>query len=119
LLNQVLLSGCKAKRKGRTVEVDLSNVDLTQLPKLKEIKQILGDPHRTNFKTFIYYYKLSSSDTAEIIISYDNEADRMSSVKITYFRYVLDVNFDKQIAIVKIKSWSDTVGLGFWVAFSP
>jgi hypothetical protein len=119
LLNQIFLSACKAKRKGGTVIIGLANVDLSQLPKLKEIKQILGDPHRIHFDTFIYYYKLNPSDTAEIIISYDNEADRLSSVKIKYFRYLLDVNFDKKIAIAKIKNWSDMVALGFWVSFSP
>ena len=73
----------------------------------------------TNFNTFIYHYKLNSSDTTDIVISYDRKTGKISSVKFTYFRYMLVVNFNKQLAIAKIRSWFDTVGLGFWLAFSP
>ncbi|MCK4820503.1 hypothetical protein KA005_32360, partial [bacterium] len=119
LLNQVLNSGCNAKLKGETVEVNLANIDLTLLPKLKKIKELLGEPHHNNGNTYTYYYELNSSDTAKILVFYDKKRDRMSSVKIAYFRYVLDVDFDKLIAIGKVKNWYNMVALGFWVAFSP
>jgi len=119
LLKQLFRSGCDAKLKGNTVEVDLAGVDLAKLPKIEKIKTILGKPHDNNEDKYTYYYKLNSSDTAEIIISYDDKIDRMSAVRIIYFRYVLEVDFTKHMARGKIKNLSNMVGLGFWVALSP
>jgi len=119
LLNEVLKSGCTARLKGKTVEVDLATIDLMKLPKVPEIKKVLGYPHLANANTVTYSYKLDLSDTAEIVIFYDHTTGGMSNVRITYFRYVFEVDFANKLAKGKLKNWRNATALGFLIAVSP
>jgi hypothetical protein len=119
LLEPLFRCGCDGKLRGNEIEIDLAGLDLTQLPKIEEIKTLLGEPHERNGNKCIYYYRLNSSDTVEIVISFHPKEEKMSTVRITYFRYVLDVDFDNRVARGRLKDISNMFALGFLITLSP
>ncbi len=113
LLRKIFDAGCSAKRNGLGIEVDLSGVPKEKLPNVEVIKTLLGQPAAAAGTTATYNYELNRTDMAEIIISYDNELNRMTGAAVSFQRYSLVFDFTKDVATGRLKSFSDAVRLGF------
>ena len=112
LLHKIFDAGCSAKRNGLGIEVDLDGVPKDKLPNAEKIKALLGPPALTAGTT-TYNYELNDTDMAEIVISYDEEPGRMSNAAVSFKRYSLVFDFNKGVAIGRLKNFSDAVRLGF------
>ncbi|MFC1823927.1 hypothetical protein ACFL9T_14550 [Thermodesulfobacteriota bacterium] len=120
LVTKVFNSACFAKREDWTVKIDLSLLSMDSLPKKEDVRLILGEPAERVGKQYIYYYELQSREAAEIAIRFDDQNDRISSIRFMYFRYEIRADFNKKEKVVvgKLKNWSNLIELFFWVSIS-
>jgi hypothetical protein len=112
LLTQSLQSACRAEKSivGRSVTVDLTNLDRSLLLTRSKVIDILGEPNRVTVGPYgiSYDYKLRTNGKTENrsrIDAYFNESgNEMLRVKISYLRYHLDADFVTGKAILKLKA---------------
>lgn len=118
LVTQLFKSICTSERNGYVVRFNLMGVDRRLLPGVDKIVTLLGDPHGSNkAQTLLtYYYTLNSSQTAEIFIKFDESTKEMTSIKLTFFHYSLDVDLVNNTATGKPRSFGSSlqiVKMGF------
>lgn len=118
LVTQLFKSICTSERKGYAVRFDLLGVDRHLLPDIDKIVTLLGDPHGSNKARTVltYYYTLNSSQTAEIFIKFYESTKEMTSIRLTFFHYSLDVDLVNNTATGKPRSLGSSlqiVKMGF------
>jgi hypothetical protein len=119
LIEHLFRSACSAKIVGKSVQIDMTGIDAALLPDRKTVWRLMGAPNSIDDNRHLFWYILNDEQTCEIRISFDAQKGRVSAIKIIYFRYVVDLDFETQLAVGTMKSWRDYLKLGALATFSP
>ena len=94
---------------GRSVEVDLSEVDDNDLPTRSDILDALGPP-RNSFaagRVLKYSYRLQNaepnSDRTHAVVWFGPDGNRIERLRLSYFRYELDADFVRKRARISVR----------------